>query len=117
MLSRLSLAAAAFALLALTGCNRESDTASAPASAAAVAVASTAEPGHPLRGVVVDLLPAQSALMVKHEDIPGFMRAMTMAFKVEPEVLSRAVKGQAVEAVAFKRGGEFWLREVKLTAP
>lgn len=114
MISRLTLAAFVTMIACTTGCNREADTTPAGQSAAAPV---PAEAGHAMRGVVVDLLPDQSALMVKHEDMPGFMRAMTMAFKVEPDVLKTATKGQTIEAVAFKRGSEFWLRDVTLKAP
>lgn len=72
---------------------------------------------YPLRGVITGLLPEQSSLMVKHEDIPGFMPAMTMALKVEAGVLTTAAKGQSVAATLYKRGDEFWLRDVKLSNP
>jgi hypothetical protein len=36
---------------------------------------------HPLRGVITAVHAERSALMVKHEQIPGVMRAMTMLFR------------------------------------
>src|SRR6187402_1713662 len=38
---------------------------------------------HPLRGVITAVYIERSSLMVKHEEIPGVMRAMTMLFKVD----------------------------------
>src|SRR6185295_18068908 len=34
-------------------------------------------------GVVVEVKPAEKSVEIKHEDIPGYMRAMTMSFDVK----------------------------------
>src|SRR5688572_3162080 len=64
-------------------------------SATAVA-SSDGEKRHPLRGIVTAVLPDRAALMVKHEEIPGVMRAMTMLFKVDAATLKSVQKGQAI---------------------
>jgi len=67
----------------------------------------------PLKGVVVDILAGQSALLVKHEEIPGYMMAMTMMFKVDAATLKAATKGQAITGTLVERKDGFWLEDVK----
>lgn len=70
---------------------------------------------HPLKGIVTDLLPAQDALMVKHEAIPGVMRAMTMMFVVDPAVLKAVKKGDAITALMYRTAdGDWRLDDVKV---
>jgi len=45
-------------------------------------LALASDEGHPLRGVVTRKLEDRKLVLVRHEEIPGFMRAMTMAFSV-----------------------------------
>lgn len=73
----------------------------------------TAAARHPVRGVVVDVRPEQSALLVKHEAIPGYMRAMTMLFKVDASTLEFAKKGQPITATLVEREDAFYLEDVK----
>ena len=75
-----------------------------------------ATPRFPLRGVVVAVDAERSMLTVKHEAIPGVMRAMTMLFRVEPETLKSARAGQGITAMLSRRGDEWWLHEVKSAA-
>ena len=49
-----------------------------PAAPTASAEAPAAPKRHPLRGVITSVLTEKSAFMVRHEEIPGVMRAMTM---------------------------------------
>ena len=56
---------------------------------------------------------AKGALLVKHEAIPGYMKAMTMMFKVDAAVLPTVGKGQTITGTLIKRDGEFWLEDVK----
>lgn len=71
---------------------------------------------HPLRGVITAVHADRSSLMVKHEEIPGVMRAMTMLFKVEPATLKSAQKGQTITAIMSRQGDEWWLHDVKTVA-
>ena len=68
---------------------------------------------YPLRGVIVEVMLKQSALLVKHEDIPGLMPAMTMLFKVDAATLKAAKKDQTITARLIERDGDYWLEEVK----
>lgn len=75
-------------------------------------------PLHPLVGVVRDVRAERQALLVKHEEIPGFMRAMTMLLRVEPEVLARVKPGDAITAkLGRDADGHWFLRDVTVTAP
>ncbi|MFM9029470.1 MAG: copper-binding protein [Opitutaceae bacterium] len=68
---------------------------------------------YPLKGVITSVLPDRSALMVKHEEIPGFMRAMTMMFKVDAATLKSAKKGDAITGMMSRQGDEWVLEEVR----
>lgn len=89
----------------------------ATAAATSVAVSETpASPSRkfPLKGVITDILPDRSALMVKHEAIPGVMKAMTMLFIVDADVLPRVKKGDTITALMSRRDDEWRLDEVKI---
>lgn len=68
---------------------------------------------YPLKGVITSVLPDRSALMVKHEEIPGFMRAMTMMFKVDAATLKSAKKGDAITGMMSRRGDDWVLEDVR----
>jgi Cu/Ag efflux protein CusF len=91
------------------------------ACAAATPVASTkatdAVKRHPLKGVIAAVDAGKSALMVKHEEIPGVMRAMTMQFKVDAATLKSARKGQAITGLMSRQGSDWVLEEVKFVGP
>jgi Cu/Ag efflux protein CusF len=75
---------------------------------------SAAPKKHPLKGVITDVLADQSALTVKHEEIPGFMKAMTMMLTVDPAVLSTVKKGDPITGLLYRDAGGTWrLDEVK----
>ncbi len=76
-----------------------------------------AAPLHPLKGVVVDVMASRQALMVKHEEIPGVMRAMTMMFRVEPEILDAVKKGDSIKGLMGRDEHNRWiLRDVEVVA-
>ena len=73
---------------------------------------------HPLKGVVTDLLPDESALMVKHEEIPGVMKAMTMMLTVDPAVLATVKKRDAITGLLYRDAEGTWrLDDVKVAPP
>lgn len=71
---------------------------------------------HPLRGVITGVLAEQSAFMVKHEEIPGFMRAMTMMFKVDESTLKAFKTGDAITGLISRQGRHWVLEDVKPAA-
>jgi mono/diheme cytochrome c family protein len=104
------------ALLVLAGCGKSTapTPATPPASSTATPTASAVAEKPRLHGVVQDVLADRSSLVIKHEDIPGVMRAMTMAFRVDPATLQAAQKGQAIEGDFEAAGMNFSLSNVKL---
>lgn len=84
-------------------------TPGAPAAAAPAAAAR-----HPLRGVVTGIMEDRSALLVKHEEIPGVMRAMTMMFQVDAATLKAVKPGDTVTGLMSRRDNRWILEEVKV---
>jgi Cu/Ag efflux protein CusF len=80
---------------------------------------SAAEPAksHPLRGVIVAVNPERAELTVKHEAIPGVMRAMTMVFRVDAATTQVVRTGQAITARMMRVADEWWLKDVKAVTP
>jgi protein SCO1/2 len=73
---------------ALAGCRRAAE---APA-------ARPAEVRHPLTGVILKVEAEQGVLIVQHEEIKGYMPAMTMELAVGPEELAVARAGRRIRA-------------------
>jgi Cu/Ag efflux protein CusF len=69
---------------------------------------------HPLRGIITAVDVDRSAIMVKHEAIPGVMRAMTMLFRVDAATLKSAKQGQTITALMSRQADEWWLHDVKV---
>jgi Cu/Ag efflux protein CusF len=89
-------------------------TSDAADAAKSPAAEKSAAKRHPLRGVITRVDAEKSTLMVKHEEIPGVMRAMTMMFKVDPQVAAAAKVGQALTAQMSRVNNEWRLDDVKL---
>jgi protein SCO1/2 len=71
-----------------------------------------------LRGRVMAKTPAASEIIVDHEEIPGFMAAMTMPYKVkDPAVVAEVEPGDviAAEVVVTNNGNDYWLEDVRIT--
>jgi Cu/Ag efflux protein CusF len=69
---------------------------------------------HPVKGVIMGIMADKGALLVKHEEVPGVMRAMTMMFKVEPAVLEKVKRGDAIHGLMSRRADGWWLHEVEV---
>jgi Cu/Ag efflux protein CusF len=58
-----------------------------------------ADKQYQLTGQILDVKPETKEVLVKHEDIPGFMPAMTMPYKVEdPNLLADKQPGDLITA-------------------
>ena len=69
-----------------------------------------------LNGQIVAVDPARQELTIRHEDIPGFMPGMTMAFKVwAPRLMDGRIPGEIVRATLVVNGTEAHLRDVART--
>jgi Cu/Ag efflux protein CusF len=76
--------------------------------------AAAKDEGHALKGVVTKVLEERKLVMIKHEEIPGFMKAMTMAFSVPEEVWPQLKPGVAL-AGRMHKGEKGWkLTDVKI---
>lgn len=70
---------------------------------------------YPLRGEIVRVLPGDELLIVKHEDVEGWMKAMTMEFPVtDPADLARLSEGDRIEAEVHVRGLDYRLANIRL---
>lgn len=69
-----------------------------------------------LNGQIVAVDPARQELTIRHEDIPGFMPGMTMAFKVwAPRLMDGRIPGELVTATLVVNGTDAHLRDVART--
>lgn len=89
---------------------------SAAEKSTAPAEAPAAPKRHALRGVITSVLTEKSAFMVKHEEIPGVMRAMTMMFKVDATALKTFKTGDAITGLMSRQAAGWVLEEVKPAA-
>jgi protein SCO1/2 len=69
-----------------------------------------------LKGQIVAVDPARQELTIRHQDIPGFMPGMTMAFKVgKPGLMDGRAAGELVTATLIVDDGKAQLRDVART--
>jgi len=71
---------------------------------------------HPLRGQVLEVHAESAQIIVQHEEIPGFMAAMTMPYVVkDPSNFPRLKPGDLINAQVVGSGDKFWLESVSVT--
>src|SRR5437588_13054249 len=71
-----------------------------------------------LHGQVVQSDAEKNTVVVKHNDIPGFMPGMTMPYKVRDRSgLLALAPGDVVDArvVVLRDGSDFWLDNIRVT--
>lgn len=88
---------------ALAGCRRE---AAAPGVGGA---------RHSLKGKAVAVTTAERTITIAHQDIPGFMPAMTMEFVVlekDAPLLARVTAGDDVSATLVVADSRYWLEDL-----
>jgi protein SCO1/2 len=69
-----------------------------------------------LRGQVLAVKPESREILVKHDDIPGFMPAMTMPYTVKDESLVRdRAPGDLIDATLVVAEGAAWLSAITKT--
>lgn len=71
-----------------------------------------------LHGQVLSTNAADNEITVKHDDIPGFMPAMTMPYKVKgPGVLQGLEPGDRIAAdlITANKGNDYWLEDIRIT--
>jgi len=100
-------------LLAMTGplvaCGSPEKVADAPTASVSV------EARYDLKGKVVSLDKSQGSVTVDHDEIKGFMSAMTMGYTVkDAKALDALAPGDVVTAKLVKAGDAYWLEDVKV---
>lgn len=68
----------------------------APILAMAPRLARAASPTYRTRGVVRHIAKDRARVRIRHDDIPGFMKAMTMPFDATPALLAGVAEGDHV---------------------
>ncbi|MGE3273727.1 MAG: SCO family protein [Vicinamibacterales bacterium] len=86
-------------------------------AAAALAVACGADANrYELNGQILAVRPDTQELLIKHQDIPGFMPGMTMPFKVrDAAILDQVAPGDLVRAELMVASTDAWLASVTKT--
>ena len=72
---------------------------------------------YPITGRVVEVDAASRSVTLAHEDIPGFMPAMTMPFVVlekDAALLQQVAPGDSLQAVLVVKDSRYWLEELVL---
>ena len=69
---------------------------SAVAAAVPLRAARAASQRYATRGVVRHVAKDRTRVRIRHEDIPGFMKAMTLPFDADPKLLAGVVEGDQV---------------------
>lgn len=73
---------------------------------------------YPARGVVQAVRPDGRTVVIKHEEIPGYMMAMTMPFEAKPTNELAGVKpGDTVEFRLRVTAKDGWIDQLKILAP
>ena len=103
-------------LLALSGCGRAPQ---APSQGESVTPPSAHQKIFEVKGVVIGVKPGEKSIEIKHEEIPGYMPAMTMPFDVRnTNELSGLQPGDSVSFRMLVTDTEGWIDQIhKLAAP
>jgi protein SCO1/2 len=69
---------------------------------------------YPVKGVVVELEPEEKTVRIKHEEIPGYMAAMTMPFEVrDPKELAGLEAGDHVAFRMLVTDDDGWIDQLR----
>ncbi|MDX2187094.1 MAG: SCO family protein [Opitutaceae bacterium] len=86
------------------GCRRQASEGKEPAAAAEIR--------HPLRGEILEVHAEGNVLVVRHDEIPGYMPEMTMEFTASSGDVALAKPGQHIRAQLVQRGDDFSLEQI-----
>ncbi|MCY2934898.1 MAG: SCO family protein [Planctomycetota bacterium] len=111
-------------LIALSGCGGNPQNQARPATRTEPAKA-LVEPAKPiasksykLTGVVREIDPLTGQVMIRHDEIPGFMKAMTMPFDLKGKaVLGDLFVGDEVEGTLVVKAEDIELNDLVITRP
>jgi len=114
MLPRYSPAVLAAVCLLMTGvgCAKREPVSASAANPATTAESGVAEVRHPIKGEILQADAGRQVLIVTHDEIPGYMPAMTMEFKVAKADVANARAGQRIRAELVERGEDYFLEKI-----
>src|SRR2546423_9599548 len=103
-------------LLGASGCGRAPE---APLRGGAVTPPNTQQKIFQVKGVVISVKPKEKSIEIKHEEIPGYMPAMTMPFDVRnTNELAGLQPGDSISFRMLVTDTEGWIDQIrKLAAP
>jgi protein SCO1/2 len=69
-----------------------------------------------LRGEVVAIDPSKTAITIAHEEVPGYMMAMTMPFTIkDPSLLAGVEVGDSITGTLSVSKTERWIKSLEVT--
>jgi protein SCO1/2 len=114
MVRILLLFPAAMLLVCAVSCDRAADRLPVTAKAAA----STNQQVFQVKGIVISVKPREKAVEIKHEEIPGYMPAMTMPFDVrDTNELAGLEPGDSVSFRMIVTDTEGWIDQIRKVGP
>lgn len=97
-----------FALAALTA------SAQQPGNSTTATGSSTNQEIHLAKGVVIEVMPAEKQVRIKHDEIPGYMQAMTMPFDVkDTNELADLAPGDPVSFRVIIANNYGWIDQIR----
>lgn len=65
---------------------------------------------YPMHGQITGLDPAQHIATIKHDEIPGFMGAMTMGYSIkDPAEFGKLAVGETFNGTVYVQGDDLWV--------
>lgn len=106
------------AVVAAMGCQRASPSAAVERQSTSEFVARPGALRFPIAGRVVSSDAATQQITIAHDEIPNFMKAMTMSFAVKEAWVTAAVKGgSVVTGTLVVDGARTWIEQVVVADP
>jgi protein SCO1/2 len=100
-------------LLLLAGCSKPAETVEKARPGTTATAAQSKDERYPLTGEVVRVETERKVVIVQHDEIKGYMPAMTMEFAVSAGDLALAKPGQKIRAeMVAVPGGDFRLEKI-----
>lgn len=69
---------------------------------------------HAMRGIVREIRPSEDTVVIEHEDVPGFMPAMTMPFNIQDAAeFGKIHPGSAIAFELVTTADDSWIRGIR----
>lgn len=110
---RVSLILVLATMLSLVGCSKPIAPNTSSGSSA-----STNQRMFQVKGIVLEVVPREKSVKIKHEEVPGYMPAMTMPFDVkDTNELAGLEPGDPVSFRLIVTDTEGWIDQIRKTGP